>query len=506
MSLFPLHQLALGLAPPAGNTLMETICGYYEKKLLDDLLRAYNPLERPVVNESDHLLLTFGITLQQIIDVNWTDYNLGWNRSEYGNVDSVRIHPKRLWVPDLLMYNSADERFDGTFQTNVVVSHDGGCLYVPPGIFKSTCKIDITWFPFDDQHCDLKFGSWTYSGWKLDLAMKDRDGGDISSFITNGEWDLIGVPGKRSEIFYECCPEPYVDITFNIHIRRRTLYYFFNLIVPCVLISSMALLGFTLPPDSGEKLTLDVTILLSLTVFLNTVSESMPATSDAVPLISTYFNCIMMMVASSVVLTVVVLNYHHRTAETHEMPHWVRTLFLQWMPWLLRMNRPGKPITRKTILMTNRMKELEMKEKSSKSLLANVLDMDDDFRPMSVAGGVSGGYSMTASGFMRVNGNPMEQEKYMPQAPPTSPYPTTMASSQHTHSCSATANRELQCILKELKFITNRMKVGDEEEEIIMDWKFAAMVIDRFCLITFTAFTVITTIAVLLSAPHIIVE
>ena len=44
------------------------------------------------------------------------------------------------------------------------------------------------------------------------------------------------------------------------------------------------------------------------------------------------------------------------------------------------MNRPGKPITRKSILMTNRMKELEMKEKSSKSLLANVLDMDDDFR------------------------------------------------------------------------------------------------------------------------------
>jgi nicotinic acetylcholine receptor len=69
-----------------------------------------------------------------------------------------------------------------------------------------------------------------------------------------------------------------------------------------------------------------------------------------------------------------------------------------------------------------------------------------------------------------------------------------------------TANRELQCILKELKFITNRMKIHDEELEIISDWKFAAMVIDRFCLITFTAFTVITTIAVLVSAPNIIVE
>ena len=40
-------------------------------------------------------------------------------------------------------------------------------------------------------------------------------------------------------------------------------------------------------------------------------------------LLGTYFNCIMFMVASSVVLTVVVLNYHHRRAEMHEMPPWV---------------------------------------------------------------------------------------------------------------------------------------------------------------------------------------
>ena len=65
-----------------------------------------------------------------------------------------------------------------------------------------------------------------------------------------------GVPAKQNEVIYECCPEPYIDITFIIKIRRRTLYYFFNLIVPCLLISSMAVLDFTLPPDSGEKLSL----------------------------------------------------------------------------------------------------------------------------------------------------------------------------------------------------------------------------------------------------------
>jgi predicted membrane channel-forming protein YqfA (hemolysin III family) len=40
-------------------------------------------------------------------------------------------------------------------------------------------------------------------------------------------------------------------------------------------------------------------------------------------LLGTYFSCIMFMVASSVVTTIMILNYHHRLADTHEMPNWV---------------------------------------------------------------------------------------------------------------------------------------------------------------------------------------
>ncbi|XP_055641297.1 neuronal acetylcholine receptor subunit alpha-7 isoform X3 [Toxorhynchites rutilus septentrionalis] len=447
--------------------IRDSLQGPHEKRLLNNLLQSYNTLERPVANESESLEVKFGLTLQQIIDVDeknqllitniwlsleWNDYNLRWNDSEYGGVRDLRITPNKLWKPDVLMYNSADEGFDGTYHTNIVVKNNGSCLYVPPGIFKSTCKIDITWFPFDDQHCEMKFGSWTYDGNQLDLVLNSEDGGDLSDFITNGEWYLIGMPGKKNTITYQCCPEPYVDITFTIQIRRRTLYYFFNLIVPCVLISSMALLGFTLPPDSGEKLTL-----------------------------GTYFNCIMFMVASSVVLTVVVLNYHHRTADIHEMPPWIKSVFLQWLPWILRMGRPGKKITRKTIILTNRMKELELKERSSKSLLANVLDIEDDFRHTS--GGITGSTTaISTSGFSR---------------------PTTV---EEHHSISGCSHKDLHYILKELQFITNRMRKADEEAELISDWKFAAMVVDRFCLFVFTLFTIIATVTVLLSAPHIIVQ
>merc|ERR1719340_516265 len=363
-------------------------------------MRSYKNLERPVANESEAVVLKFGLTLQQIMDVDernqmistnlwlnleWHDSNLIWNESEYGEIKDLRVPPAYIWAPDILMYNSASESFDSTYQTNVVVTSAGLCTYIPPGIFKSSCPIDITWFPFDDQDCEMKFGSWTYNGFKVNFMLQ-QDTGDISGFIPNGEWALLGVPAKLNEVIYECCPEPYLDITFIIKIRRRTLYYFFNLIVPCLLIASMAVLGFTLPPDSGEKLSLGVTILLSLTIFLNTVSAIIPITSDS-PLIGTYFNCIMFMVASSVVTTIMILNYHHRLADTHEMPSWVRTLFLQWIPWVLRMARPGEKITRKTIMMQNKMKELDLKERSSKSLLANVLDMDDDLRPSSTLPG-----------------------------------------------------------------------------------------------------------------------
>ncbi|XP_050538104.1 neuronal acetylcholine receptor subunit alpha-7 isoform X2 [Daktulosphaira vitifoliae] len=471
--------------------IKESIQGKFERALLDDLLMEYNPMERPVSNESDPLEVTFGITLQQIIDVDeknqivvtnawldmeWVDYNLRWNISDYGGVMDLRFNPNRLWKPDILMYNSADEKFDGTYQTNVVVKHNGTCHWVPPGIFKSTCKIDITWFPFDDQNCVMKFGSWTYNGFQVDLVLKS-DSGDTTDFISNGEWDLLGLPGKRNGIVYACCPEPYVDITFTMKIRRRTLYYFFNLIVPCVLISSMALLGFTLPPDCGEKLTLGVAILLSQVIYLLRVAEVLPESSDAVPLLGTYFNCIMFMVASSVVLTLVVLNYHHRTADIHTMGPWTKCLFLLWLPWILGMQRPGRDISFKAIKsrFTDR-KGMELRERSSRSLLANVLDIDDDFRASVLSHRT---FNCGAS--------------------------TSSPASEARSICNYSA-RELQLILHEVRYITDYMKKQQDDQEVINDWKYAAMVVDRFCLLVFTFFTIVATVAVLYSAPHIIVD
>ncbi|XP_030203832.1 cholinergic receptor, nicotinic, alpha 11 [Gadus morhua] len=331
-----------------------SVQGPHQRHLLKNLLKDYNRMERPVGNDSHSLTVVFSLSLIQIMDVDeknqvlttniwlrmgWFDHYLQWNQTEYPGVKNLRFTTDQVWTPDILLYNSADDDFDSTFKTNVLVNSSGYAEYLPPGIFMSTCNVDVRWFPFDMQKCELKFGSWTYDGWLLDLQMNEAD---ISGYMPNGEWDLVGVPGTRSEAFYDCCKEPYPDVTFVVTMRRRTLYYALNLLIPCVLLSSMTLLVFVLPADSGEKISLGITVLLSLTVFMLLVAEIMPATSDSIPLIGQYFASIMIIVGASVVATVVVLQYHHHDPNGGTMPKWMQLVLLQWVAWFLRMKRPGE--------------------------------------------------------------------------------------------------------------------------------------------------------------------
>ena len=51
--------------------------------------------------------------------------------------------------------------------TKAILHHDGKVLWNPPAIFKSSCEIDVEFFPFDTQVCHLKFGSWSFDGFQV---------------------------------------------------------------------------------------------------------------------------------------------------------------------------------------------------------------------------------------------------------------------------------------------------------------------------------------------------
>jgi len=130
------------------------------------------------------------------------------------------------------------------------------------------------------------------------------------------------------------------DIFFNITLRRKTLFYTVNLIVPCVGISYLSVLVFYLPADSGEKIALCISILLSQTMFFLLISEIIPSTSLALPLLGKYLLFTMILVGLSVCITIMVLNVHYRKPSTHKMAPWVRRMFIRRLPKLLLMRVP----------------------------------------------------------------------------------------------------------------------------------------------------------------------
>ncbi len=82
-----------------------------------------------------------------------------WDPKEYGNITQIQTMSTNIWLPDLMLYNSADELFDKNSNCLLLVSHDGSIRYLPPSFFSAFCEIKIEEFPFDEQTCKLKFGS-----------------------------------------------------------------------------------------------------------------------------------------------------------------------------------------------------------------------------------------------------------------------------------------------------------------------------------------------------------
>ena len=207
------------------------------RKLIKDLLKDYEPYERPVASESDVVNVRYGLQILKTYGVcpktrsiksnvlqamSWKDVNLKWNPFYYGNIKDIRLSSKSIWIPDIIPYNTEDYQTVNPhdLKTDVIVDYEGICTWTPPIILKTHCN------PSHDPHaqtCQIKIGSWTYTGFKLNITL-DEPGADISSFQPSNEWILKDAPATREEVIYPCCPGPYVKITYNLNFKKRGMW------------------------------------------------------------------------------------------------------------------------------------------------------------------------------------------------------------------------------------------------------------------------------------------
>nr|AWX65632.1 nicotinic acetylcholine receptor alpha 2 subunit [Laodelphax striatellus] len=502
--------------------LLVFLCNYFvncnpdAKRLYDDLLSNYNRLIRPVSNNTDTVLVKLGLRLSQLIDLNlkdqilttnvwleheWQDHKFRWDPAEYGGVTELYVPSEHIWLPDIVLYNNADGEYVVTTMTKAVLHHTGKVLWTPPAIFKSSCETDVRYFPFDQQTCFMKFGSWSYDGDQIDLKHinqklgedKVEVGIDLREYYPSVEWDILGVPAERHEKYYPCCAEPYPDIFFNITLRRKTLFYTVNLIVPCVGISYLSVLVFYLPADSGEKIALCITILLSQTMFFLLISEIIPSTSLALPLLGKYLLFTMLLVGLCVVITIMVLNVHYRKPSTHKMANWVRKIFIRRLPKLLLMRVPEQLLAEMGGKGPKRSPLTAMLPPSSPHSNTSSPDSLRHFPPPRPPGGCNGLYTSSSSATNRFGGL-MSGYNGLP----------SMAGLDESMSDVTVRKKypfELEKAIHNVKFIQHHMQRQDEFDAEDQDWGFVAMVLDRLFLWIFTIASIMGTFVILCEAP-----
>ncbi|XP_059784113.1 acetylcholine receptor subunit alpha isoform X2 [Balaenoptera ricei] len=375
----------------------------HETRLVAKLFENYNSVVRPVEDHRKAVEVTVGLQLIQLINVDevnqivttnvrlkqqWVDCNLKWNPDDYGGVKKIHIPSEKIWHPDLVLYNNADGDFAIVKFTKVLLDYTGHITWTPPAIFKSYCEIIVTHFPFDEQNCSMKLGTWTYDG------------------------SVVAIN------------------------PRLPLYFIVNVIIPCLLFSFLTGLVFYLPTDSGEKMTLSISVLLSLTVFLLVIVELIPSTSSAVPLIGKYMLFTMVFVIASIIITVIVINTHHRSPSTHVMPEWVRKIFIDTIPNIMFFSTMKRP----------------SREKQDKKFFTEDIDISD------------------------ISGKP-------------GPPPMGFHSPLIKHP-------EVKSAIEGIKYIAETMKSDQESNNAAEEWKYVAMVMDHILLGVFMLVCIIGTLAV----------
>nr|XP_039258915.1 neuronal acetylcholine receptor subunit alpha-9-like isoform X1 [Styela clava] len=360
----------------------------------------YDKQLRPTKDPATITSVSLGFTLRQILDLDeknqvlktflwmtqsWTDEFLTWNETEYEGVTNIWVPSTSVWRPDIVIYEETGLRDYQPRLPHTRVSSTGRVRAAEPLVIETSCSINIAFFPFDYQRCSLTFTSWTFPSSQMDVFSPSRDTKAMLDnvdlyFVKTGEWTIQNVEivkttesfasivenseksawsGNQtfqdtshirkmtmdvSKMVQEVYPDRltdfhWSDVKFTFVLRRNSSLYMQSMLFPAILLTTVALLGFYLPPDSGERIGLQITILLTFMVFLLTVGEMFPASTG--PFLGVYYVLCMALLGINLFMTVLVLHLHYMPSaavigtkeggglQIKPVPVWVR--------WLLRI-------------------------------------------------------------------------------------------------------------------------------------------------------------------------
>merc|ERR1711872_335657 len=181
-----------------------------ENRLMSSLLANYNSMFIPVLNSSVPIVVNMETMLKKIVeydyergiltslvwlDFQWMDEYLKWNPADYEGITQIQLPPNKLWTPDIFLFNDVTGHFGEELMRGrpyLVIENNGDVRWIPPMVLKTVCEHDN-----QEESCDLE----DYTGSTL--------------------WDLSETRVFRRETMYDCCINPFVDITYTIRFHKK---------------------------------------------------------------------------------------------------------------------------------------------------------------------------------------------------------------------------------------------------------------------------------------------
>ncbi|XP_067658369.1 acetylcholine receptor subunit alpha-like [Haliotis asinina] len=298
-------------------------------RLYNDLLQHYKPYIRPRRNPNETVEVVVSYSMASVealeettqtvdssgfLTLQWTDDLLTWNSNEYGGIDYINIPMEKLWFPDLSLTNGLDDlSLILPIGEKARVTSNGSITWFRDLKKRTKCSLDMRHFPFDTQTCSINLIQWV-----ADIRQVNMTAGIVviepSLFQRNGEWEITG-NSKDTFLHTYSGNKIQTEIEFTFIFKRKYLYYIITNILPVMFLSVLNLGVFLLPPESGEKVSLCISIVLSYAVFLSAIGGSLPEVSDTVSIFSIYLLTMMFLKVATTLITVFVLKVYHQTTE-----------------------------------------------------------------------------------------------------------------------------------------------------------------------------------------------
>ncbi|XP_054646083.1 5-hydroxytryptamine receptor 3C-like [Dunckerocampus dactyliophorus] len=331
------------------------------------LLEALTPIfsmaaMRPVTNTTTPTNVSIRFLLYGILGVNekaqllttylwqhfwWQNELVSWDPLQCGT-DKISLPRNKFWVPDVVINEFMDED-KAPFVPYVNLYSDGRVQDAKPARVISSCNLDIYTFPFDIQDCTLTFSS--FISFEKDLkvfsSMPDDEITERSKNVmtTLGEWELLGITTEKMSHPHDTNDSLMDELAFHIRLRRRSTLYVVNLLLPSCFLITVDLFSFLLPPQSVDRSSFKMTLILGYTVFLLIMNDLLPITGNTIPLINVFFSLCLALMVASLLETILITNLLLSSKNLRPVPSWIRVLVLQLLGRLVGQRWEAKEVT-----------------------------------------------------------------------------------------------------------------------------------------------------------------